>query len=55
MAVDLSRGIRNMVKEMIVISCAKTDIGAVRTIDVSERDNMPWAVIEYRDDDDGLL
>ena len=53
MAVDLRRGNRNMVTEMMVISCAKTDIGAVRTTDDSGRNIMPWAVFEYRGDDDG--
>ena len=41
--------------EMIVISCANTEMGAVRvwTADESERnDIIPRAVVEYRGDDD---
>jgi len=53
MAVDFMRGTKNMGIEMIVMSCANTEMGAVRVIDDSERNIIPRAVVEYRGDDDG--
>ena len=52
MAVDFKRGTRNMGIEMIVISCANTEMGAVRVTDDKSERNIPRAVVEYRGDDD---